>query len=943
LKSISDIEKYARKYISRTVPKSLPVVAKFEEAFLKSLLMSGKVRSSLNSLDSYSGANSDPEADAFNFVLRDYCAVVGVSYEPWFREAILRCLVRKDEAFFRWFGEKYLQAVDMKWTRGGQTEVIYNTDNEDEVMGIEEATTDEDYFTDMSVRSASAIIYYFDEPLNVVLGRLEKVANLLYLVLPARLPVIFDFMAIEKEPEVEEPEPYVPPEVSYLFFVSGSVIYLWDEDSDDWVVTSCPSVGTEYLEMFKINTGIFIQDNEGAIFRWSGKNWVLTNVFGYSFNSNIIIDKTSRGLYWEGGFWSGGVWVPTGLPSSTRFFEVSAGIFCYCPFEPSYIMKWGGSSWVSCGNDHMYASGGLGSVVDTSQGSFITLLSEDTGMDVLRWNGTSWVGTNIVSKDDLNIASAGIIVETSGGVFISRGNHGIQRWNGYTWVLTNLMDKVYYSIVGTSKGIFATGGFTGVKRWGGSLWDDMGVPDTGTGVSIVETSGGIFLCTDTGIMKLSGSSWVVSVSGSYDSVVENPAGIFAFFKGFGGPVLKLVNGVWVDAGLVNGGNVGFGGMDNLSGTFEGEDPEIEEPEIEEPPQEVNFLFATNYYGIYLWDEGEWLLTDCPSTGPYNSLISSSLGIFIQDNIGTVFKWNGESWDVAGSEIIYGSLSSFADTSQGVFFYSAGNIYRWSGSTWTFQSVIGDNKGKEKIFETSQGIFAFTGTNVYRWWSGSTWEVCKDFVASGDYNSSHSGIYPCSMVETSQGIFLTIGNMDVYKWNGSTWVGTNIYQKNVVWGFVLVETSQGIFVSPIYNFMPSITGYGVWKWDGVGWVVDVFPGCCTCVVETSQGIFATGSNNFGVKKLFAGLWEDTVVEGSFTNGVSIVETSQGIFLCGGSGLRKWNGSSWEVILLGDYYVSVKETSQGIFVFGEPVMRYDGSIWVDTGIYSGFSSGDVVLEV
>ena len=201
LRSIFDVDALVSKYISKTTPESLPLVGKFYAAYMGALLKSSLITGALDTLHAISGADSDPDVESLNFLLKDFCSSVGVNYEARYREAILRSLVRKDEEFFRWFGDQYLGGVRVLRLRAGlfgDKEGIETTDMEIE---DEIATTDMGLFTDMYIRAPTTIVFDFESQgmtKDKAIQMIEKVIDLLLLVSPARLPVLFRFVPDEE-------------------------------------------------------------------------------------------------------------------------------------------------------------------------------------------------------------------------------------------------------------------------------------------------------------------------------------------------------------------------------------------------------------------------------------------------------------------------------------------------------------------------------------------------------------------------------------------------------------------------------------------------------------------------------------------------------------------------------------------------------------------------
>ena len=188
LRSISDIEKYVPRYILKNTPRGLPVVGKFYNAFIQALLKSSMINDALDELDLYTSADPDPEAECLNFILKDYCSVVGVTYEPRYKEAVLRALVRKDEEFFKWFSETYFGGAVVTTPHGGYFEEgVYTTD-------VDEVTTDSDLYTDMIVRSQAVLTFDINETEDIAKQYIMGAIDLLYLVLPARTHAMFKFI-----------------------------------------------------------------------------------------------------------------------------------------------------------------------------------------------------------------------------------------------------------------------------------------------------------------------------------------------------------------------------------------------------------------------------------------------------------------------------------------------------------------------------------------------------------------------------------------------------------------------------------------------------------------------------------------------------------------------------------------------------------------------------
>lgn len=211
LRSVSDLTAWVVKtvpqYILRSVPAGIPLAAKYFSAYAQSLLTSRSIYGALFELDRQTAMDPVPSPvinletgevseDSFmpslDFMLRDYCSVVGVSYKPEYKEAILRCLVRKDFEFFRWLFSTYLGAEiqGLEELHGGTfVDGVYTTDTP------QTAYEDSGLFTDMVVRSMSVLVITFNEgDKDSIYKKWEDYWDLFYLVLPARLPVVFKWV-----------------------------------------------------------------------------------------------------------------------------------------------------------------------------------------------------------------------------------------------------------------------------------------------------------------------------------------------------------------------------------------------------------------------------------------------------------------------------------------------------------------------------------------------------------------------------------------------------------------------------------------------------------------------------------------------------------------------------------------------------------------------------
>ena len=189
MRSISEIEALARKYIMKTTPANMPLVGKYFHAYICAMLGSSSIREALDELHRYTTNDPDPESLNRLSVLRDFCSSVGVPYEPRYEEAILRSLVSKDEDFLVWFGEKFLGGAKVTLLRGGS----YESDEIVETTDVPGARLDAGLFTDMSVRSLFMATFSFSVTKEEAIPYIENVIDFLWLVLPARLPVMFRF------------------------------------------------------------------------------------------------------------------------------------------------------------------------------------------------------------------------------------------------------------------------------------------------------------------------------------------------------------------------------------------------------------------------------------------------------------------------------------------------------------------------------------------------------------------------------------------------------------------------------------------------------------------------------------------------------------------------------------------------------------------------------
>ena len=188
MRDIDKLRSNITAYVSKNVPRGLPVVSKYIESFITSLLTSSSVSSSLDELDAVSTFSED----SVNFILRDYCSVLGLIYKPVYKDAILRSFIQKDVVFLEWLFSKYISS---KFSRVSLSRGAFLEDDVLSVTDIYPSFTDTDLFTDMSSRSLPLFTVFYDVVYKEeVIFQMNYYQDLFLLVLPARLFVCAKFI-----------------------------------------------------------------------------------------------------------------------------------------------------------------------------------------------------------------------------------------------------------------------------------------------------------------------------------------------------------------------------------------------------------------------------------------------------------------------------------------------------------------------------------------------------------------------------------------------------------------------------------------------------------------------------------------------------------------------------------------------------------------------------
>jgi len=210
LKNILNFERNIEKYVLKNTPSNLPVISKYVECYMKAMFRSELINQSLNNLEACFGDGLESsqvfdngkneyvetwsEGDCTHFILKDFCSIVGFTYKPEYKEAILRSFNFKGIQFYRWLFSTYLEVpiLDIYVSRSVEETSWSVTDPEDK-----SAFTDiPGAFTDLSVRGFTLLnIMFRSRDKEKVFTKLNKYKDLFSMVLPARFFVNFFFGA----------------------------------------------------------------------------------------------------------------------------------------------------------------------------------------------------------------------------------------------------------------------------------------------------------------------------------------------------------------------------------------------------------------------------------------------------------------------------------------------------------------------------------------------------------------------------------------------------------------------------------------------------------------------------------------------------------------------------------------------------------------------------
>jgi len=570
------------------------------------------------------------------------------------------------------------------------------------------------------------------------------------------------------------------------------------------------------------------------IARWDGEHWsdigdgATPSVFDGEFRALAVFDDGSGPALYAGGSKSSIAGVPVshiGRWDGTQWSALGGGlddrVFCLAVFDDgtgpalyaggeflnaggvpaARIARWDGREWSALGS-------GTTSPVETlltfddgsgpalyAGGAFISV-DGVTVNGIARWDGTEWSSLDIGVTPHGTVHALGIHDDGNGpdlyagGSFSSAGGvpaGRLARWDGERWsgvgggVIGGPGPSVRELISfddGNGPDLYVAGFFSlaggvgglptgGIARWDGAEWSALGpgvtgfptslvVHDFGSGPRLVVAGGG-GLAGELLLGALAiwdGEAWSPTASG----LVGGPIYDVAIFDDGDGPGLYAA-GAFTYSGA---------GPVNRIGRWDGS-------RWQQLAEGIGF---NNVRALAVHDEG---------TGPA-LYAGGSFQLAGQVAASNIARWDGSSWEAAGSLPVVFDLVTYDDGSGPVLYAASGGVQRWNGTSWS--AIAGGSVRAMAVYDDESGAALYathfdntTGeSNILRWDGTSLSEIGAGLNNSVLALAVHDG--GSGPVLVAGGSFTTIGSVSAQRvatWDGASWsaLGDGIPSGNVL--------------------------------------------------------------------------------------------------------------------------------------------------------------------
>ena len=681
------------------------------------------------------------------------------------------------------------------------------------------------------------------------------------------------------------------------------------------------------------------QTNAGRLFRINSSSEVTqfysnSSPFSSEFGNSHIVKDSNNNLYVIGNFttiegisanriarWNGTAWSALGEGLSEFEFSYFAPIvknrlfvegndiyFLYFKIDAGIeVKKWNGTSWSSVFSSNYHLQNWAGSAYISGickyQNDFYIFgqFTNTNGIEtnnIAKWNGTAWsaLGTGIRRNSALFSSILSVKADSNGNIFV------VGSFNLAGSVTTN-----------------------GIARWNGTAWSALG-----SGTSSVNS----------GINDMQiDSNNNVYVGGSFTTIGGITANRIARWNGTAWSALGegITNGNVNDI-LIDGSDIYVSGDFLLSGT-------------------------NKVTRIAKWNGSSWIkpFTNKVITGNgplvkisndfyiisqsnvffYDSFINESFPIATNSAPNVMASWNGTAWSIFGCSN-GGRINDIIEGANGdIFFALSGTtvlnstgssttvnrIARWNGTTWNALGTGLNGNGFGLTKDGSNNIFvcgAFTNaggttTNRVAMWNGTAWSALGTGVNSTctgiKYDTSNNILY-------AMGGFTTAGSATgvnyVARWNGTAWSGLGT---GSLGGSFSSDYAKILIQNSNVYFRTSSTSID--RWNGTTYSRNYLE---TILTKPINGNYLS-LQNYGSDIYFSGTftqssyrtsiikWNGTSLSlgvgntnqnNNFDNAVrDILKTPDGnVYVCGDftsigsttnvNRIARWNGTAWNAL-------------------------------------------------
>jgi hypothetical protein len=443
----------------------------------------------------------------------------------------------------------------------------------------------------------------------------------------------------------------------------------------------------------------------------------------------------------------------------------------------------------------------------------------------------------------------------------------------------------------------------GMYKWNGTAWSTISDVQGIASAAINTSTNTIYYCTIVGQIFSVTSGGTLTQIGQVDNTMD--------------PLVVAVD---------SSGNVYVGGYFTAIAPGDAWPDPFGDPAIG--------IAITN--NIAKWNGSAWSVITSGSgpTAPVTSLLASGTTIYSGENNGTLRQWNGSTWTLKTTGIGGGSpIKAMVLNGSDIYLtcWIMGGVYKWNGTSTT---VVGTNP-----------IYGIKSLAIY----GGYLYAGYDDDTTGYIPSGATNFNPGNTTLTGLGYGLVKINL-----SSGDWIPLSSDDPSGIAGRVtcLLPSGGDLYIGG--TFSHTFTGAGITgaksmaRYDGT--TLSKAFGVWNTSSEQSGYVFkmqqAQGSlyifNSYALVSFY-----DTVYDEAGTSPTSVSAVSS---------INKWDGSSWSSLAVpnsggsltdflvtssGDIYVSGNfSTLDGVSVTGG-IARWNGSTWLPlgtgltSGIYTGFA--------